>query len=120
MTDLTKTPFPLVASITVTLTTPELSIMAMPQQISPSVIAPPPLEIDFKDEFIGELTEVFYKGLKRCLSMIFKSTCTSFASWRPIFFRMIESIRDVRGATEAGSLEELINNFKKESVNGVI
>ena len=114
MTDLTKTPFPLVASITVTLTTPELSIMAMPQQSSPSVIAPPPLEIDFKDEFIEELIEGFNTGLKRCLSMIFKSTRTSFASWRPIFFRAIESIRDVRGAIEAKSLEELINNLEKD------
>ena len=50
MTDLTKTPFPLVASITVTLTTPELSIMAMPQQISPSVIAPPTISEPVKEE----------------------------------------------------------------------
>ena len=94
--------------------------MAMPQQSSPSAIVPPSLEVNFKDEFIEELIEGFYKGLKRYLSMIFKSTRTSFPSWRPIFFRAIESIRDVGGATEAGSLEELINNFEKESVNGVI
>jgi len=46
--------------------------------------------------------------------MIFKSTRTSFASWTPIFSRAIESIRDVRGAIEAKSLEELINNLEKD------
>ena len=91
--------------------------MAMPQQSSPLVIAPPPLEVDFKDVFIEELIEGFNKGLNCCLFMIFKSTRTSFASWRSIFFRATENIRDVGGATEAGSLEELINNFEKELVN---
>jgi len=81
--------------------TPESFITVLPQQSSPSAIAPPSLEVDFKDEFIEELVEGFYKSLKRCLSMIFKSTRTTFASWRPIFSRAIESIRDVRGVTEA-------------------
>ena len=88
--------------------------MAMPQQSSPSAITLPPLEVDFKDEFIEELVKGFYKSLKRCLSMIFKSTHTFFASWRLIFSRTIESNQDVGGATEAESLEELINNLEKD------
>ena len=46
--------------------------------------------------------------------MIFKGTRTSFASWRPKFFRAIESIWDVGGATEAESLEELISSLEKD------
>ena len=46
--------------------------------------------------------------------MIFKSTPTSFASWRPIFSRVIESIQDIGGITEAESLEELINRLEKD------
>ena len=75
-----KTPFPLIALIVVTPATPELSTMVVPQQSSPSAIAPPSLKVDFKDEFIEELIEGFYKSLKRCFFIIFKSTHTSFAS----------------------------------------
>ena len=46
--------------------------------------------------------------------MILKSTHTSFASWRPIFSRAIESIQDVEGITEAECLEELIANLEKD------
>ena len=46
--------------------------------------------------------------------MIFKSTRTFFISWRLIFSRAIKSIRDIRGITEAGSLEELITNLEKD------
>jgi len=106
-----KTPFP--SSTIVTSATLESLVIAMSQKSSPSTIAPPPLEIDFKDEFIEEIVEGFYKSLKRYLCMIFKSTRTSFASWRLIFSQAIESIRDVGGATETESLEELIKNLEK-------
>ena len=46
--------------------------------------------------------------------MIFKSTRTSFASWRPIFSQAIESIQDVGGVTEAKSLKELIDDLEKD------
>ena len=92
---------------------PESSITDLPQQSPPAAIAPPSLEVDFKDEFIEELVEGVYKSLKRYLSMILKSTYTSFASWRPIFSWAIESIWDVGGVTEAEFLEELINNLEK-------
>ena len=77
-------------------------------------IALPPIEIDSQDEFIGELVDGFYKTLKRCLSMIFKSTCTSFTSWRVIFSRVIENIRDVGGVAEA-ELEEVVNNLEMDN-----
>jgi len=109
-----KTFFALIASTVVTPATPDLSTMAMPQQSSPLAIAPPSLEVNFKDEFIEELVESFYKSLKHCLFMIFKRTCTSFASWRPIFSWAIESIQDVRGATEAESLKKYISNLEKD------
>jgi len=85
----------------------------MPQQTSHSTTTPPLLEIDFKDEFVEELVDSFYKSLRRCLPTILKSTQTSFASWRPILSRAIKSIRDVGGVTKAASLEELINNLEK-------
>ena len=75
-----KTPFLLSASIVATPASQKSSTMAMPQQSSPSSIAPLPLEFDFKDEFIEELVGGFHKSLKCYLSMIFKSTRTSFAS----------------------------------------
>ena len=49
-----------------------------------------------------------------CLPMIFKSTRISFASWRPIFSRAIESILDVGGIIETESLEELVINLEKD------
>ena len=45
--------------------------------------------------------------------MIFKSTHTSFASWRIIFSRVIENIRDVWGVAEADFLEEVVKNLEK-------
>ena len=79
-----KTPFP--SSTIVTSATLESLVIAMSQKCSPSTIAPPPLEIDFKDEFIEEIVEGFYKSVKHYLCMIFKSTRTSFASWRPVSY----------------------------------
>ena len=61
MTAPLKTPFSLIALAVITPTTPESSIMAMPQQSSPLAIGPLPLEVNFKDEFIKELVEGFYK-----------------------------------------------------------
>ena len=46
--------------------------------------------------------------------MIFKSTNTSFASWRLIFSRAIEIVRDVGGVTDAESLEEVVNNLERD------
>ena len=54
-----RTLFPSIALIVMTPTTPQSSAMAVTQQSSPSAIAPPPLEVDFKDEFIKELVESF-------------------------------------------------------------
>ena len=82
-----KTPFSLIVLMATTPAASKSSTMAMPQQSSPSAIVPPLLEVDFKDEFIEELIGGFHKSLKCYLSMIFKSTRTSFASWRPIFLR---------------------------------
>jgi len=60
------------------------------------------------------LVDGFYKSLKCCLPMIFKSTYTSFASWRVMFSQAIENIWDVGGVAEAESKEEVVNNLKKE------
>ena len=84
-----KTPFPNIAPIAVIPAIPELSTIVFPQQSPPASIALPPIKVDSQDEFIGELMEGFYKSLKRCLPMIFKSTRTSFASWTLIFSRAI-------------------------------
>ena len=100
-------------------TIPEWSTTTLPQQNLPVAIAPSSLEVDFQDEFIEELIEGSYKSLRHCLSMIFKSIYTSFASWRSILFRAIESIRDVGGVTEVKSFEELIDNLEKDICDGL-
>ena len=56
----------------------------------------------------------FYKSLTCCLLMIFKSTRTSFTSWRVIFSRAVENIRDVGGVVEAESLDEVVNNLERD------
>jgi len=45
--------------------------------------------------------------------MIFKSTRTSFASWR-VISRVIENIRDVGGVAKVESLEEVVNNLERD------
>ena len=115
-----KAPFSLIASEAITLATPESFIIATPQQSCPSANTPLTLEVNFKDEFIEELIEGFYKSLKSCLSMFLKSTRTSFASWRPIFSQVIENIRDVGGTAEAKSWKKWSATLKRMSVNGEI
>ena len=89
-------------------------MMVLPQQSPPASIALLLIEVDSQDEFIGELVDGFYKSLKRCLPMIFKSTHTSFASCRVIFFRAIEYIRDVGGDAKAEFLKEMVNNLERD------
>ena len=43
-----------------------------------------------------------------------KSTKISFSSWKSIFSRAAESVRDVGGFDEAAPLEELVNNLEKD------
>ena len=87
--------------------------MVLPQQSPPASIALPPIEVNSQDDFIEELMDGFYKSLKRYLPMIFKSTHTSFSSWRVIFSRVIENIRDIGGVTEVESLE-VVNNLERD------
>ena len=79
-----KTHFSRIVPTAATPVIPELSIIFLPQQSPPASIALPPIEVDSQDEFIRELVKGFYRSLRRCLPMIFKSTRT-FASWRVIF-----------------------------------
>ena len=91
----------------------ESSTATLPQQ-SPLVSnALPPIKVDSQDEFIGKLVKHLYKSLKCCLPIIFKNTCTYFASWRVIFSQAIENIWDVRGVAKAESLEEMVNNLER-------
>ena len=109
-----KTPFLKIAPIAAALAIPESSIIVLPQQSPHTSIALPSIEVNSHDEFIGELVEGFYKSLKRFLPIIFKSTRTSFDSWRPIFSRATESIQDVEQIIKAESLEKLITNLEKD------
>ena len=52
------------ASLVVIPTVLELPIITMPQQTFHSTTTPPLLEIDFKDEFVEELVDSFYKSLR--------------------------------------------------------
>ena len=101
-----KTPFLRIASMVAAPAIPKSSVTVLPKQSLPAFLALPSIEIDSQDKFIEELVDGFYNNLKRYLPMIFKSTCTFFASGKVIFSRAIENIREVGGVTGAESLKK--------------
>ena len=72
------------------------------------------LEADFKEVFISELVDNFYKSFRRRLSLTLKNSRTLFASLKSIVSQSIESVRDARGVSEAASLEEMVNSLERD------
>ena len=87
----------------------------MPQKTSPSAIVPLLLEVDFKDEYVAELLESFYKSFWQFITMMLKSTWILFISWKPILSQAVESVQDIGWFDEATSLEELVNNLERDT-----
>jgi len=83
-------------------------------EISSFIVTPTLVENDFEKEFITELVESFYKSLRWCLSLILKNLKTPFKSLKPILSQYIESKKDVRGATEAAFLEQMVSYLERD------
>ena len=83
------------------------------------MIAPLSGVISLEEEFILELIDNLYNGLKRCLAMVLKGSKTPFESMKTILTRAIENVKNADGAGQTGPLEQLIENFEKDEASGV-
>ena len=75
------------------------SIVISIKPVESSGVARLPGVIESENEFVVELVDSFYKGLKRSINLILKGSTTSFSALKVVLSRSIESIRDFGGET---------------------
>ena len=66
-----------------------------------------------ENEFVAEIVDSFYKGLKRFIDLVLKGSTMSFSTLKVVLSRSIESIRDFRGDNQAAALELLVDQFER-------
>ena len=70
--------------------------------------------IEAENEFVAELVDSFYKGLRRSINLILKGSTTSFSALKVVLSRNIENIRDFGGDNQAAALELLVDQFERD------
>jgi len=70
--------------------------------------------IEVEKEFVVEMIDTFYKGLKRCISLLLKGSTSPFEFLKVVLTRNIETIRDFGGTNQAASLELIVEDFEKD------
>ena len=68
-----------------------------------------PEVVEVKNEFVAELVDRFYKGLKRSIALVLRGSTTSFSALKVVLSRSIDSIRDFGGDDQAATLELLVD-----------
>ena len=61
-----------------------------------------------------ELVDSFYKGLKRSVALVLKSSTTSFSALKVVLSQNIDSIRDFGGDDQAAALELLVDQLERD------
>ena len=106
--EMVTSPTSVVASVLVSMKTPLRSPMishvaaASASTIPSTVVSIKPVEsseavrlpgvVEAENEFVAELVDSFYKGLKRSIALILKGSTTSFYALKVVLSRSIESI----------------------------
>jgi len=67
-----------------------------------------------ENEFVAELVDSFYKGLKRSIVLVFKGSTTSFSTLKVVISRSIDSIQDFGGDNQAATLELLVDRLERD------
>ena len=67
-----------------------------------------------ENEFVAELVDSFYKGLKRSIALVLKGSTTSFFALKVVLSRSIDSIRDFGGDDQAATLELLVDRLERD------
>ena len=126
--EMVASPTSTVASALISMKTPQRSLTICPAvdvPIAPSTIASTRL-VDFskvtslpevaevENDYIGDLVDSFYKGLRRTIDLVLKGSNMPFSKLKVVLSRGIESIRDFEGYHQATALELLVDEFKKD------
>ena len=93
-------------------TIPSTVVSIKPVESVSSGAAHQPGVIEAENEFVAELVDSFYKGLKRSIALILKGSTTSFSALKVVLSRSIESIRDFGGDDQAAALDFWWTNLR--------
>ena len=74
-------------------------------ETSPLGLTHLPRVIEVEEEFVAEMNDTFYKGLKRCISLVLKGSTSPFAFLKVVLTQNIEIIKTFGGTDQAASLE---------------
>ena len=75
-------------------TIPSIVMSVKPVEVLSSEAARSPGVVEAENEFMAELVDSFYKGLKRFIGLVLKGSTTSFSALKVVLSRNIESIWD--------------------------
>ena len=83
-------------------------------EVLPSGAPRSPGVVETENEFLAELVDNFYKGLKQSITLVLKGSTTSFFALKVVFSRSIDSIRDFGGDDQAATLELLVERLERD------
>jgi len=126
--EMVTSPASVVASVLVSMRTPPRSPMtshvvaAHVPAVPSTVMSTRPVEsseaarlpgvAEAENEFVADIVDSFYKGLKRSIDLVLKGSTMSFSTLKVVLSRSIESIRDLGGDNQAAALELLVDQFE--------
>ena len=70
--------------------------------------------VEAENEFVVDLVDSFYKGLKCSIALVLKGSTTSFSALKVVLSRSIDSIRDFGGDDQAATLELLVDRLERD------
>ena len=70
--------------------------------------------VEAENEFMAELVDSFYKGLKCFIALVLKGSTTSFSALKVVLSRSINSIRDFGGDDQATTLELMVDKLERD------
>ena len=94
--------------------TPSMIMTTKVTETSPSGLTRSLGVIEVEKEFVAKMIDSFYKGLKRCISLVLKGSTTSFEFLKVVLTQNIETFRDFSGTNEAPFLELIMADFEKD------
>jgi len=128
--EMVTSPTSVVASVLISMKTPPrspmtshaaaASIPAIPSTVTsirpvePSGAARLSGVTEVENDFVADIVDSFYKGLKRSIDLVLKGSTMSFSTLKVALSRSIESIRDFGGYNQAAALELLVDQFERD------
>jgi len=67
-----------------------------------------------ENEFVSDIVDSFYKGLKRSIDLVLKGSTMSFSTLKVVLSCSIKSIQDFGGNNQAAALELLVDQFERD------